>query len=138
MSDFVATIENWSEKAKRNMDLILRQAVQDVTEEMTRRDPSSPSTPGSGKVPVDDSELINSQSSGIGGGHSKAAFSATASGVKAGDVYTAVFTAPHAPFMEYGTTDENGNSINGGGRFFVRNAARQWVSFVDRAAAKVG
>lgn len=127
--NFTATIQNWNAKVERNLDLVVRQSCQDVTEEMSKRQPSGGGQVG--RVPVDTGELINSQSAGLGGGHGGADFSAVAAQVKAGDVMTAVYEAPHAPFIEYGTS----RGIKP--HFFVKTAVQQWQAIVSANAARV-
>lgn len=138
MSDpltFVATIEAWTEKAKRNLDLVVRGSTQDVFELATRRQASVKQTGGlykEGFVPVDTGELIASQRLEINGAQvaqGAAAYEAVIFGMKAGDVSTLAFTAAHARPIEYGTSKF-------GGRFFIRNAVQQWQRIVEQNAAQ--
>lgn len=131
---FSAQVRNWSEKAKRNTDLVIRGATKDVCELMTRRQPSIKDigTYREGFVPVDTGELISSQVASLNGsqiGRGDISYSALVAGMDAGDVFEAVFTAPHARHVEYGTSRFPG-------RFFVRNAVQQWQTVVDQNAAQ--
>ena len=132
---FTADVRNWTEKARRNAELVVRGSIADVGELMTRRQASVKDTGGSfreGFVPVDTGELISSQEVAINGGvvgQGVVSYEAVVGGMDLGDTVQAVFTAPHARFMEYGT----GNIA---GRFFVRNAVQQWQTIVDANAAQ--
>jgi len=136
---FSASVKNWSDKAIRNADLIVRQSIQDVGREMTQpKDGLMRGAPfEEGVVPVDEGELINSSFVDVagvqkvrGGGEQPPDFTAALAGFKAGDFTVIGFTAPHARPVEYG---------QGGvpGRFFVRNAVQQWNGIVQRNAARL-
>lgn len=139
MRTFTAQVRGWSEKAKRNADLVLREAAQTTLTQMTRRQPSIKET-GTfeiGKVPVDESELIGSQIASINGtevAQGEVDYSAIIAGLDAGGVIRAVFTADHARPMEYGFTTKSGSQVPG--RFFVRSAVQDWPSSVASAARK--
>lgn len=134
---FTASVKNWSEKAKRNAELVVRQSVQDVAEQMTRRQPSVKETGGSfeiGKVPVDTGELINSQVVRINGGvvgQGPVSYSAMVGQMDLGDAIEAVFTAQHARPIEYGVTGKFA------GRFYVREAVQRWQEIVAKNAARL-
>lgn len=136
---FSASVKNWSDKAIRNAELIVKQSIQDVGEEMTQ--PKDGLVRGApfeeGVVPVDEGELINSAFVDVGGvqtakggGSQPPSFTAALAGFKAGEFVIIGFTAPHARPIEYG----KGNVP---GRFFVRNAVQQWNGIVQRNAAKL-
>lgn len=141
---FTASVRGWTDKAKRNADLVVKGSISDVGELMTRRQPSVKETGGSfkeGFVPVDKSELINSQQVEINGGvvaSGDVDYSAAIANMEIGDAVRAVFTAPHARRMEYGFsgTDSLGRTYNQAGRFFVRNAVQQWQTVVAQNAAQ--
>lgn len=131
---FVAQVRNWTNKAKRNSELVVRGSIQDVGELMSRRQPSVKDTGGSfqvGLVPVDTGQLIASQQVEVNGGVVASGvvdYSAAVAGMDMGDTVKAVFTAPYARHVEYGT----GRMA---GRFYVRNAVQQWQTIVDQNAA---
>lgn len=131
---FTADVRRWTEKARRNADLVVRGAAQDVCELMTRRQASitETGTYREGFVPVDTGELIASQVVSLNGGsigRGDVSYAALVMGMDAGDVLEAVFTADHARPMEYGVSGRFG------GRFFVRNAVQQWPTVVQANAA---
>ncbi|MEM1371471.1 MAG: hypothetical protein AAGG72_04480 [Pseudomonadota bacterium] len=138
MTTFSAQVRNWTTKAKRNTDLVVKGSISDVGELMTRRQASVKDTGGSyqeGFVPVDTGELINSQRVDFNGGvvaTGDVSYQAVIAGLKMGDTVTHVFTAEHARPMEYGVTGKFG------GRFFVRNAVQQWQLIVDQNARQFG
>lgn len=136
---FTAQVRGWTEKAKRNAELVVRGSVEDVGELMSRRQASVKETGGAfsvGFVPVDTGELINSQEVSIDGspvhapGVAPPDYSAIVAGLELGDSVEAVFTAPHARPVEYGVSGRFA------GRFFVRNAVQQWQVIVDQNAAQ--
>ena len=147
---FFADISRFTEKAKRNAELVVRKAAQYTFEDMTQRQPSVKETGGSfevGKVPVDTGFLVNSTELRInggsvaqGGGGAPADFAAGLAGFNAGDEAEAVFTAPYARRINYGFsgTDSLGRAYNQAGRLFVQTALSHWQQNVDRAAAEVG
>lgn len=133
---FTASVKDWSEKAKRNADLVVKRSIQDTAELMTRRQPSikETGTYEEGKVPVDTGELINSQAVSINGGvagQGDVSYAAIMQGMELGDTFQAVFTAPHARPIEYGVTGKFP------GRFYVREAVQQWQNTVAKNAAKL-
>ena len=140
---FAAQVAAFSEKARRNASLVLREAAQTTFEAMTRRQPSASETGGSfevGKVPVDTGSLIGTSYLAVNGqriGSGKVAkaqstppdFALGLAGVEVGDEIMAGFTAAYARAVEYGH-----GAVEG--RFFVREAAAGWQRAVDAAAAK--
>ncbi|MCT4369114.1 hypothetical protein CLG85_001650 [Yangia mangrovi] len=152
--NFAADVRRMTEKAKANMEFVFKASVQDVSEMMTRRQPSVKDTGGTfqeGYVPVDEGELINSVEvsvngaiTGQGGNDAPPYFVASLGTLQLGGAAEVVFTAPHARPMEYGfrTRDDNGDGDSqyaGGdvdvpGRFFVRNAVQNWGVIVDQNA----
>lgn len=139
MTTFSAQVKNWTEKAKRNAELVVRGSIQDVGELMSIRQASVKETGGFfeiGKVPVDTGELIASQEVSINGGVvgvGDVSYAALVAGIDLGDAFQAVFTAGHARPMEYGFTTRSGTQVPG--RFYVRNAVQQWPVIVDANAA---
>ena len=134
---WIASIEKWTEEQKESLDNIVKGSVSDVYELATRRQASVKETGGTyreGFIPVDTSELIQSQLLMINGGHVGAgelAYEAVIANMNAGDVAELVFTAEHARPVEYGTERM-------GGRFYVRNAVQNWQRIVDANAALYG
>lgn len=138
---FSADVSAWTERAKRNADLILAASVQDLGTAMTQTSAgtSRGGTVTPGNVPVDDSELINSHQVDINGGRVSAgetAYAGTLTGLKLGDTVEGVFTAPHGPAKEYGFTTSKGTQVPGW--FFVRGAVQQWSAIVERNAKVLG
>ena len=139
MASFSAQVRGWSEKAKRNADLVVRASIQDTAEMMSvAKDGIVRGAPFElGVVPVDEGELIGSLTVTIGGaitgqGNSAAAappdYAAALVGFEMGDTVQVAFTAEHARPIEYGA---NGSP----GRFMVREAVSQWQTIVDANAA---
>lgn len=139
MATFTAQVRNWSERAKRNAELVVRGATQDVAEIMSiPRDGLVRGAPFQvGVVPVDTGQLIGSltveiDGAEIGQGNMAAAmppdYTAALAGMEIGDIVQVAFTAPYARFIEYGK-----GSVPG--RFMVRNAVQQWQTVVDQNAA---
>ena len=141
MTTATAAVQNWSKKALRNAELVARQAIQETATQMTTRQPGVKETGGTfeiGKVPVDESELINSQVSRINGGEASAgqvSYAAIVAGLDLGDTMEVVFTAEHARPMEYGFTTRSGTQVPG--RFFVREALQNWPETVAAVAAQL-
>lgn len=136
--NFTAQVRDWSEKALRNADLVVKDAAQGVLGDMTERQASIKDT-GSfviGKVPVDTGYLIGSQIAELNGSvvsrgtyGTPPDYSAAVAGMELGDTVAGYFTAEYAPMVEYGTSKFPG-------RFFVREAISGWQARVDASAAK--
>lgn len=136
---FSASVKGWSEKAKRNLDLVVKGSAQDVTELMSRRvqGVSVGGTFVEGFVPVGKtSGLINSLGFALnalpqaGGGD----YLATLVGMELGDTFTATFSIEYARSIEYGWTTKSGSRVPG--RFMVRGAVQQWQTIVSANAAQ--
>lgn len=136
---FAAQVQNWSEKAKRNAELVVRGAAQDVAELASiPRDGIVRGAPFQvGVVPVDQGQLIGSLTVEINGGLTGTGnaasatppdYSAALAGFEIGDVVQVAFSAPYARAIEYGA-----NGVPG--RFMVRGAVQQWQAVVDANAA---
>lgn len=148
-----AEFSQWSEKAKRNVELVVKGSAQDVSEIMTRRQEAMwradtgqqvKETFEVGRVPVDTGELISSVVVEIGGtrrgkgqGKNPPDFAAAIAGFEIGQDIVVAFTAPYARRLEYGFSgdDSLGRTYNVAGRFFVRNAVQQWRTIVGANAA---
>lgn len=144
---FAASIEAWSEKAIRNAELVVKGSAADVSEIMTRRQPSVADTGGTfaeGRVPVDTGELIGSVVVEIAGVRTAQGskgqppdFTAGILSMELGQDIVVAFTAPYARRLEYGFsgTDSLGRTYSTQGRFFVRDAIQQWETIVAQNAA---
>ena len=135
---FLADVTAWSDKALRNVDLVLKASAQDVGELMQVRQASKKETGTyvEGKVPVDKGVLVGSLRARLNGGTVAVGvvgqgidMSAAVAGFEAGDVLEVAYTAGHARPMEYGSGTRPG-------RFFVRNAVIQWDAIVQANAAR--
>ncbi len=133
---FTAQVTAFSDKAKRNIDLVVRQSAQDLAEAITERQPSVTETGGVfeiGKVPVDTGFLINSFISGLNGtviAQGPDAYIAAIAGYEAGDSIEMGFTAEYARQVEYGTSNMQGRS-------YVREGVLQWQAIVSANAARL-
>ncbi len=136
MKSFTAQIKNWTDKAKRNADLVMKQSTTDVIAAMTTGQASVKVTGGSfdiGKIPVDTGFAINSLTSELNGstvGVGQDSYLLAIAGMELGDSVQAAFTAEYIFDLEYGNS-------NMPGRFFVREAVLQWQSIVDQNAARL-
>mgnify|MGYP000751677124 CR=1 FL=1 len=134
---FAAQVRRWSDKANRNLDLVVKEAAQGVFEDLSRTQASISET-GTftvGFTPVDTSNLVNTMIATLNGGivgHGNTGYTAAIVGMEMGDVVTFAYTAEYAPPIEYGTDDFPG-------RFMVReaiNGGGGWQGRMDSAAAK--
>lgn len=129
-------MRGWSERAKRNVGLVVRQSIQDVS-----RLAQTPKAKG-GRMPVDTGFLRNSYMAGLNGSTSLSgpvAYEAVIAGMKMGDTFTAGWTAPYARRMEFGFvgTDSLGRTYNQPGNFFMENALMQWDAINQANAARL-
>lgn len=136
-----AQLPEWSDRVIRNLDLILREAVQAIFDLATETQASSTET-GTfvvGAVPVDTGHLIgsaqiimNGQAVAEGSPEANAApdYTIAIAQLEGGDVIELAFTAEYARHVEYG----HGNVP---GRFYVRTAVAQWQKVVNEAVVKV-
>lgn len=146
MADFSAKMDEWTRKAKANIDQVVKGACEDVFELMTRRQASitETGTYREGFVPVDTGFLIASArlsingqvvGAGIKGATGEMSFppdyAVAIEGMEMGDTVTGYFTANYARHVEYG----HGNVP---GRYFVRNAIMQWPVIVEANARYIG
>jgi len=124
---FTAQINDWSDKAKRNMTLVVRQSAQDVFEIA-----QTPVAKG-GNMPVDTGFLRNSLIAGLNGSTSLTgpnAYVMAIAKMDAGDTMIGGWTAEYAAAQEYGAQGR-------AGRFFMRGAAQQWQAIVAKNARKL-
>ncbi|MEN9060005.1 hypothetical protein [Ponticoccus litoralis] len=126
-------IPSWVRNAKQNANYIVRGAIEDTVDDMTNgaAGVSKGGTVQQGKVPVADSELINSFRFGIGdrGTSPQNAVANVVAGFDLGDIATAEFSAPHGPAKEYGGNGQPG-------WFFRQNAVAKFPGHVLSNARK--
>lgn len=136
---FTADISRFSGKARRNVDLVVKQSAQDVGREMINpKDGIVRGAPfETGVLPVDQGELLASSFVAVGAGvtargstASGPDFVAALAGLDAGETILIALGAPYARRIEYGW-----GSVPG--RFFVRGAIQQWPAIVRRRAAQL-
>ena len=126
MTDFVASVEGWSERAKANMLNIARAAIQEVIS-----DAQTPVSQG-GSMPVDTSFLRNSLASGLNGSFGADAadsYVLTVAGMEIGDTVNVKWTAEYARARHYKPED-----FGQGGGMWRDKAAARWQDQVNKAA----
>jgi hypothetical protein len=138
---FTAQINDITDKIRRNLDLVVKDAVQMTFHAATEVQPGVRYTGGSfeiGKVPVDHGFLVGTAFCAINGEQTAAGdtasktppdFVAGLAGMKLGDTATAAFSKTYARYVEYGTDKM-------AGRFFVRQAVQGWDANVKASAEK--
>lgn len=140
---FTASIRGFSEKAKRNIELVVKQSAQDVFEIAQTPVGSSAVKPKKakigvapfieGRLPVDTGFLRNSFIATINGSQVSSgedAYVLAIASFELGDVIFGGWGASYALEVEYGA-----NGVPP--RFFMRGAAQQWQSIVNANAAKL-
>ena len=126
MTDFVASVEGWSERAKANMLNIAKTAIQEVIS-----DAQTPVSQG-GSMPVDTSFLRNSLASGLNGSFGADAadsYVLTVAGMEIGDTVNVKWTAEYARPRHYKPED-----FGQGGGMWRDKAAARWQDQVNKAA----
>jgi len=126
-----ANMRQWTEKAKRNTELVVKQSIQDLGEIA-----QAPKAQG-GRLPVDTGFLRNSYTAeGLTGPD---AYIAAVASFEIGATFQAGWTAAYALRMERGFVgqDSLGRTYNQPGNFFMENALSQWESINDKNAAKL-
>lgn len=131
-----ADMRSWTAKAKRNVELVVKQSIQDVTEI------AQTTKAKGGRMPVDTGFLRNSFTSGLNGSTSLSGanvYIATVEGMEMGDTFNAGWTAAYALRMEKGFvgTDALGRTFNQPGNFYMENALMQWQAINDKNAAAI-
>lgn len=124
---FTAQIKDWSEKAKRNAELVVKKSVQDVFEIAQK-----PRAQG-GNMPVDTGTLRGSFIAGLNGSTSLTgpdSYVLAIASMEMGDVVFGGWTAEYALPQEYGTKHFPGN-------FYMRGAAEQWQDIVNKNASRL-
>jgi hypothetical protein len=140
----LATMNNWTDKAKRNTALVMRSSVQKLVEDIV-----TDVGAGEGQTPIDTGNLRNSlQVSTVSmptvkdGEFSDPSGTNTLAiaGAEIGDTIWIGFQAAYARRLNYGFTGEDslGRNYNQSGRFFVESKAAKWQKYVDDAAKEVG
>jgi hypothetical protein len=125
---FSADIKNWNDKARRNMQGIMREATQELVE-----DAQLPVS-RSGNMPVDTGNLRNTLASGLNGTFGRPAedsYIVTIAGMKPGDVAQFGWTAAYARARHY-----KPESFGQGGGMFRDKAVQKWQRIVDRVAKR--
>lgn len=126
-----ADIKNWSRRAKRNLELVIKQSIQDVSELA-----QTPKAQG-GRMPVDTGFLRNTYTAeGLSGPD---AYVAAVASFQIGATFQAGWTAAYALRMEKGFVGEDslGRTYNQPGNFFMETALMQWQDINNRNAAKL-
>ena len=126
---FTAQVGAWAAKTKRQMDAIVKTAVQDVVGDMQK-----PKAKG-GNMPVDTGFLRNSISTTLDGSTPRGTaggaegYILAIAGYETGDTILVGYTANYAVHQEYGTRYLRGNA-------FRARAVRKWPQFVAKAAKR--
>ena len=137
---FAAQIKGFADLTKQNLKYVAIEAIQDVME--AAQTPQLAMSKGAtsfevGKIPVAESELINSLTSEGAAGQDS--YTVALAGYGLGDYMRFAWTAPHAMRIENGftVTDALGRTYNQPGRHFVGANAARFSEFVQRHAAEV-
>jgi len=131
--------------SKKNLRYIAVNAIQDVVEAAQTPQPSVKRTGGTfieGRIPVDDSVLINSLVTRINSRAtegSELSYVVALANFEVGDQLQFAWTAPYALRIEKGFvgTDARGRRYNQEGRFFVAKNAGRFSEFVKKREAEV-
>lgn len=130
---------------KQNIRYIAVNAIQDVVEAAQTPQPSVKRTGGTfieGRIPVDDSVLINSLVTRMNGRStegSETSYVVALGGFELGDELQFAWTAPYALRIEKGFTgtDSKGRKFNQEGRHFVGKNAARFSDFVRQRESEV-
>ena len=128
---FTASLAQFRDKTKAQMQAVLSASVQDVLEEAQK-----PVAQG-GRIPVDTGFLRNSLVCELNGsqiGTGATSYTLAAAGMEPGDIARFGWTAAYALRMELGFVGEDslGRTFNQQGRHFVEGAAAQWPQIVAK------
>ena len=131
MKTFEAQLKDFAELSVKNMRYVAAEAIQDVME--AAQTPQVGMSKGAtsfevGKIPVAETELINSLTSN--GNTGENSYTVAIAGFKIGDVMEFAWTAPHAMAIEVGTSKF-------AGRQFVGANARRFSDFVEKRTKEV-
>jgi hypothetical protein len=137
---FSAQLDDIADLTLRDMRYVASESIQDVAEQMQtpQRGVTKGGTFEVGKIPVAESDLINSLSVD-GGAEGEDAYVLALAGYELGDNMTFAYSAEHALPMETGFTIElaDGGEVNVPGRHFMGKAAARFPEFVKARAAEV-
>lgn len=126
-----ADMRKWTERQRRNVELIVRQSISDLSEMA-----QTPKAQG-GRMPVDTGFLRNSYTAqGLTG---PAVYEVVVAGFEIGSVFEAGWTASYALRMEKGFVGQDalGRTYNQPGNFFMEGALQEWQDINNRNAAKI-
>ena len=148
MPTLSAQVRNWTDKAKRNTDLVMKQSARYLADDLTGAGRSGGAS-GPGVIPVVTGNLRNSllASTAQMPATRPGPFSAPQTDLVIGGwnprTQTTLYIgwqAEYARRINYGFTgpDSLGRVYNQVGRFFLETYAAQWQNYVDRAAREVG
>lgn len=144
MTTFSAQVKDWTEKAKRNQELVFKQAVQHLADAILLTKHKG------GNMPIDTGNLRRSllastssmpqMTGGTDFAANEGQITATIAGAKITDSIYLGFQASYALRMNYGFvgTDSLGRTYNQSGNLFVDLAAHRWQEFIDQAAKEIG
>ena len=106
---FTAQLEAFEKLTVQNLKYVASESIQDVMEGMQTpaRGISKGGTLQVGKIPVAESELINSLTSN-GGAEGADSYTVAIAGYDLGDVMSFAYTAPHALVKEVGSATQQG------------------------------
>lgn len=139
---FTAAIQDFADLVEAQIKAVIVDSVQDVLE--AAQTPQVGITKGAtsfeiGKIPVAESDLIESLELGFNGAYQPTGGAVTLSvaGFELGDTINARWTTAYALRMELGFsgTDSLGRTYNQAGRHFVGANAKRWPEFVKANAA---
>jgi len=128
---FTAQLEAFEKLTVQNLKYVASESIQDVMEGMQTpaRGISKGGTLQVGKIPVAESELINSLTSN-GGAEGADSYTVAIAGYDVGDVMSFAYTAPHALVKEVGSATQQG-------WHFMGFNARKFPEFVKERAKEV-
>ena len=146
MTTFTAQVKEWTEKARRNRQLVLRSASQKLARQLLENVGK-----GAGQTPFLTGNLRRSLLASTSrlpavrknvefNGDNIGQIALTIAAWDTGRPLWLGFQAAYGMRLEYGFTgtDSAGRSYNQAGRYFVRAAVNNWQGFVDEAAKEIG
>lgn len=139
---FTAQLERFKTRTVEKMEVVIKSSAQEVYSRANTPQPSVKDTGGTfevGKVPVDIDDLWTSFVGSLNGGsylEGPVAYELTIAGYELGDTIFGGWTAGHAKHIEYGTEDDDGNTLIEP-RAYMRTAAAAWQDIVTDFANQV-